>query len=129
MENPWNIHSTYELQYFNCPSCIFKSYSKQEIVNHACEFHPESLTFLENITDNSLADVICPWNGDNVNIKTEIEDIDQIGDPDEYSEYLVDEESYIPCEVNVTELDGLKDVKRAIRLKIHAFGILSVMEI
>ena len=61
MENPWNIESIYELQYFNCPSCKFKNYSKQKIVSHAYEFHPESIDFLIKINDNSLNDVICPW--------------------------------------------------------------------
>ena len=62
MENPWNIHSIYELQYFNCPSCTFKNHLKQEIINHACEIHPKSVKFLKNIIDNSLEDVVCPWN-------------------------------------------------------------------
>ena len=62
MANPWNISSIYELQYFNCPSCIFKNRSKQEIVSHAYECHPESVNFLSKISDNSLYDIIYPWN-------------------------------------------------------------------
>ena len=55
MENPWNIKSIYELQYFNCPSCLFKHQSKQEIVNHAYESHPTSINLLlTNIKDDSL---------------------------------------------------------------------------
>ena len=46
MENPWNIDSIYDLQYFNCPSCIFKDHSKQEMVNHVFEFHPDSIHHL-----------------------------------------------------------------------------------
>ena len=61
MDNPWNIQSFYELQYFNCPSCVFKNYSKQELVNHAYEFHPQCIEYLNKIEDNSLFDVICPW--------------------------------------------------------------------
>ena len=61
MENPWNIDSIYDLQYFNCPSCIFRDHSKQEIINHAFEFHPNSIHYLDNIKDESLIDVICPW--------------------------------------------------------------------
>ena len=53
-ENPWHIYSIYELQYFICPSCEFKNQSKQEIVNHAYEIHPESIDFLTNIKDESL---------------------------------------------------------------------------
>ena len=61
MANPWNIQSIYDLQYFNCPSCTFKNRSKQGIVNHAYQFHPESVNFLSNLSDNSLDDVMCPW--------------------------------------------------------------------
>ena len=62
MNNPWNIYSIYELQFFNCPSCMFRHSSKQEIVYHAFECHPESVYYLSNISDNSLSDVSCPWN-------------------------------------------------------------------
>ena len=62
MANPWNINSIYELQYYNCPSCIFKNNSKQEIINHAYACHPESIKFLSDISDGSLVDVSCPWN-------------------------------------------------------------------
>ena len=61
-DNPWNIKSIYELQYFICPSCEFKNSSKQEIINHAYEQHPKSIDFLTNISDDSLNDIICPWN-------------------------------------------------------------------
>ena len=70
MENPWQIRSIYDLQYFNCPSCIFKNYSKQEIVNHAYHFHPESIENLMNISDNSLMDISLPWD---MIVKKEIE--------------------------------------------------------
>ena len=62
MANPWNINSIYELQYYNCPSCIFKNNSKQGIINHAYSCHPESIKFLSDINDGSLVDVSCPWN-------------------------------------------------------------------
>ena len=63
MVNPWNIQSIYELQYFRCPSCVLTiQYSKQELINHACECHPESIEYLNKINDNSLIDVFCPWN-------------------------------------------------------------------
>ena len=74
MANPWNINSIYELQFFNCPSCIFKNNSKQEIVNHSYQFHPESIDFLANISDNSLSDVICPWSENLTKIKSEPKD-------------------------------------------------------
>ena len=61
MENPWNIQSLYEMQYYNCPSCEFKNQSKQMFVYHAFEFHPNYVHLWSNITDDSLKDVICPW--------------------------------------------------------------------
>ena len=69
MINPWNIKSVYELQYFVCPSCVFKDPSKQNIINHAYKFHPESIDFLSNLIDNSLEDVICPWNEPSIKIE------------------------------------------------------------
>ena len=57
MENPWNIQSLYDLQHFNCPTCTYKNNQKQEFINHAYEFHPESEYFLKNIKDDSLNDV------------------------------------------------------------------------
>ena len=50
----WVVQSLYELQYFNCPGCIYKSKSKQEFVNHIYENHPEALLTLNNIKDDSL---------------------------------------------------------------------------
>ena len=58
--NPWNIQSLYDLQYYNCPSCIYKINSKQEFVNHAYDFHPESEEYLRNIKDGSISDVDLP---------------------------------------------------------------------
>ena len=63
-ENPWNIQSLYDLQFFNCPSCDFKDYSKQEFVNHAYNFHPEACPYLNNIKDGSFDDVIIPNDDD-----------------------------------------------------------------
>ena len=57
-ENPWNIQSIYELQYFNCPSCDFRDCSKQTFVNHAFKDHPEAVDFLTNLQDDSLSDVV-----------------------------------------------------------------------
>ena len=61
-ENPWNINSLYEFQYFNCPSCEFKHGIKQDFVYHAYQHHPESIDYLTNISDGSLKDVLSPWN-------------------------------------------------------------------
>ena len=76
MENPWDIDSIYDLQYFNCPSCLFKDPSKQELINHAFEFHPDSTVYLVKIKDDSLIDIICPWN--NIEIKNEITESESI---------------------------------------------------
>ena len=94
MINPWNIKSVYELQYFVCPSCVFKDPSKQNIINHAYKFHPESIDYLENINDDSLTDIIIPWkikneiNSDTYeeNKKVEIEKIKDEINSDTYEE-------------------------------------------
>ena len=61
LENPWNVESLYEFQYFQCPSCEFKDGKKQDFLNHAYDYHPESIDYLSIITDGSLKDVLCPW--------------------------------------------------------------------
>ena len=73
-ENPWNIESIYELQYFNCPKCDFKEHSKQTFANHAFKFHPESISSLTNLKDNSLDDVVI----DISDVKTEITSVVEI---------------------------------------------------
>ena len=62
LENPWKVESLYEFQYFKCPSCEFEDGKKQDFLNHAYEYHPESTDYLSIITDGSLKDVMCPWN-------------------------------------------------------------------
>ena len=59
-ENPWNVQSLYDLMYFNCPSCTYKNNFKQEFVDHAYNFHPESSQYLTNISDGSMTDVEIP---------------------------------------------------------------------
>ena len=77
-KNPWKVVSLYDLQYFNCPECEFKNYSKQKFVNHAYEIHPESIENLNDIQDNSMKDIICPW----MLKKEEVIDDDDIFDID-----------------------------------------------
>ena len=75
-ENPWDIKSIYELQYFNCPKCDYKNHSKQEFIQHAYVNHPEAIEKFNNIEDGSLFDVDCPWNETEfVDIKEELMDI------------------------------------------------------
>ena len=52
----WIIQSLYELQYFNCLGCPYKSKSKQEIIDHLYGEHPEGIVTLRNIKDDSLRD-------------------------------------------------------------------------
>ena len=80
IENPWNIQSIYDLQYFNCPSCEFKNHSKQEFVNHAFGSHPASIEHLSNIQDNSFNDVMCPWDIKDVKIEENVSE-NSINDP------------------------------------------------
>ena len=61
MDNPWNIQSIYDLQYFNCPTCEYRNHSKQEFVNHAYDFHPKAIEYLANVNTESLIDIVCPW--------------------------------------------------------------------
>ena len=65
VESPWQIQSIYELQYFNCPSCVYKINSKQSFICHAFDAHQESVDFLRNISDGSLSDILCPWDSNN----------------------------------------------------------------
>ena len=95
MENPWNIQSIYDLQYFNCPSCVYKNHSKQELINHANDFHPESIEYLTHINDKSLIDVILPWNVSEKEIKSEENDLDSINS---------EETDYYPLYVEVKEI-------------------------
>ena len=61
MENPWNVNSISELQFYNCPSCPFKIQAKQTFIFHAFDRHPESVDYLKNIPDGSLDGLVCPW--------------------------------------------------------------------
>ena len=55
-KDPWNVQSLYEMQYFNCPGCIYKSKAKQDFVTHIYENHAEAILTLRNIKDDSLRD-------------------------------------------------------------------------
>ena len=101
-ENPWNIQSIYELQFFNCPSCVYKNQSKQEFIEHAHQIHPEVINYLNNIQDDSLHDINCPWTITNPsNIKNE---------PIEYEDYNPLETSEY-CETELKSEDEFFDQK------------------
>ena len=89
MENPWSIQSIYELQYFLCPSCPFKDHSKQELINHAYELHPFWVKFLSKIKDDSLNEVVFPWDEIIKNIKIE-SNFDESADQD-YIKYKIED--------------------------------------
>ena len=61
LENPWDVASLYEYQYFLCPSCSYKHDSKQDFVTHTFHTHPESMDYFKKISDGSLSDIIKPW--------------------------------------------------------------------
>ena len=71
--NPWDIQSIYDLQFFNCPACVYKDVSKENFVYHAYENHSDSTTYLAIISDGSLDDIHCPWRL-NIEIKDDIAD-------------------------------------------------------
>ena len=80
IENPWNIQSIYDLQFFNCPTCEFKNHSKQEFVNHAFGSHPASIEYLSNIRNDSFNDIMCPWDIKDVKIEENVTE-NSINDP------------------------------------------------
>ena len=74
IENPWNVKSLYEFQYFNCPTCPYKNFSKQDFVNHAFDAHPKSKYYFMKISNhNSFNDVQLP--PDNIADKMKVENI------------------------------------------------------
>ena len=64
-DNPWIVESIYEFQFYNCPTCSYKHYSKQEFVNHSFNTHLDSVNELQNISDGSLSDIVIPWDNSN----------------------------------------------------------------
>jgi hypothetical protein len=64
-DSPWSVTSIHEFQFYCCPGCeSYKSYKKQDFVNHAFQSHPEALDHLSVIRDGSLADLNLPWSVD-----------------------------------------------------------------
>ena len=103
-ENPWNIQSLYDLQYFNCPACPSKHNIKQEFINHAHDFHPESEEFLKNITDGSLSDVEIPFET-KLDLKYEFEnDVSEFDDDDIKTE---------DCEDNNDDMSSFQEFNNA----------------
>ena len=101
MDDPWNIQSLFELQFFVCPACEYKNNSKQEFVYHAYNVHPESSDKLKIINDDSINDINCPWkkkesitifeeqkddcqNGEIFEIKEDPDLLDESGEEEKY---------------------------------------------
>ena len=112
-ENPWNIQSIYELQYFNCPACNYKNHFKQKFLLHANEFHPECIPYLSTIPDDSLYDVICPWKSTQFDLKQEEHEDQKIdfntGQLTHFEDFF---SSWEPSTNNVTHLGGGGSAKR-----------------
>ena len=98
-ENPWNVQSLYDLQYFNCPSCAYKNKSKQKFVSHAYQFHPAEAQHLTDIKDDSMSGINIPIDDDvEVKIKHEqfdYDDNDIIEEPDHPSPLVDDQKSFV----------------------------------
>ena len=39
-DNPWDVSSLYDFNYYCCPECDSKSQNKQDFINHASNNHP-----------------------------------------------------------------------------------------
>jgi len=91
--SPWGVVSLYEYQYFQCPACTFSHNSKQDFVCHTYNTHPECIDYFKKICDESLSDILPPWefNDENTevlsnNLKTEISlKTEIIQDDEDYS--------------------------------------------
>ena len=73
--NPWAVTSIYQFQFYCCPDCLIQVSRKQDFVDHVYDSHSESVEYLKAISDDSLSEIICPWNSEIVNfvIKSELE--------------------------------------------------------
>ena len=78
MNNPWDVCSLFEFNYFCCPECKFKtrSYSieqsAQDFVNHASHNHPWSVNFLQQISDGSIDNITLPKENGLSSVKDQI---------------------------------------------------------
>ena len=75
VENPWDVNSIYDFNYFCCPECDIKSKTKQDFVDHASSTHPKAIGAFQSITDGSLNDVQIPALSPNVDLSEETKDL------------------------------------------------------
>ena len=92
-KNPWDVLSLYQFQNFCCPSCVFKVPVKQDFIEHAYKNHPACVDFLSIIEDDSLSDIVCPWN---IDIKIEENIICEENNIYEDNNILDEDEENIP---------------------------------
>ena len=45
-DNPWEVSSLFDFNYFCCPECDNKSQNRQDFINHASNNHPWVSQFL-----------------------------------------------------------------------------------
>ena len=62
LDSPWALESIYYYQFYCCPECDVRVALKQDFIDHAFEYHPDSKFYFPTIMDGSLDDVILPWN-------------------------------------------------------------------
>ena len=53
-DNPWEVSSLFDFNYFCCPECDSKSQNKQDFINHASNNHPWVSRFLKNFRPTLL---------------------------------------------------------------------------
>ena len=53
-QSPWALESIYYYQFYCCPECDTKVALKQDFIDHAFKFHPDSRLYFPNIMDGSL---------------------------------------------------------------------------
>ena len=101
--NPWNVSSLYNFQFFNCPTCSFMTTLKQQFVDHAYLKHVECVEFLSRIQDGSLEGLDCPWN--DYFIK---EEFDPLSQDQEYQTIEVKNDSFKDDDISESESDEEK---------------------
>ena len=56
-QSPWALESIYYYQFYCCPECDTKVALKQDFIDHAFKFHPDSRLYFPNIIDGSLGNL------------------------------------------------------------------------
>ena len=48
-DSPWAVVTLRVFLHYNCPACDYKCKTESSFIEHACEYHPESVDFLYSI--------------------------------------------------------------------------------